>query len=258
MMRRELERIAKLVRDEVKALPQDFDRGRELYMGADGTPTSSIDKVAEDIILAAVEERDLPANVLSEEAGLVDRGYQDTLVIDPIDGTHNSVLGVPMFSVSLALGRGSLSGVEHAVLLDLAADDLYVAGKGKGATMNGNRLNVGRFETDEPAMLFYLGRFVHPRTFELVKRSSRVRAIGCASLEMSLVARGRFDAYYFNAERYEKGIRVVDIAASALILREAGGEIVDLEGKVLDMPFDLAARSNFLAYGDARAKEVLL
>ena len=50
----------------------------------------------------------------------------------------------------------------------------------------------------------------------------------------------------------------IDIAASALILREAGGEIVDLEGKVLDMPFDLVARSNFLAYGDPRAKEVLL
>ena len=107
-------------------------------------------------------------------------------------------------------------------------------------------------------MLFYLGRFVHPRTFELVKRSSRVRAIGCASLEMALVAQGRFDAYYFHADAYEKGIRIIDIAASALVLREAGGEIVDLEGKVLDMPFDLAARSNFLAYGDARAKEVLL
>jgi fructose-1,6-bisphosphatase/inositol monophosphatase family enzyme len=107
-------------------------------------------------------------------------------------------------------------------------------------------------------MLFYLGRFVHPRTFELVKHSSRVRAIGCASLEMTLVAQGRFDAYYFDAEEREKGIRIIDIAASALILREAGGEIVDLEDRALDMPFDLKARSNFLAYGDARAKEVLL
>ena len=82
--------------------------------------------------------------------------------------------------------------------------------------------------------------------------------MGCASLEMTLVAQGRFDAYYFHAELFEKGIRVIDIAASALILREAGGEIVDLEGNVLDMPFDLAARSNFLAYGDERAREVLL
>ncbi len=257
-MRRELERIAMLVRETVRALPEDFDRGAELYMGADGTPTSSIDKVAEDVILEAVREMDLPMNVLSEECGLVDRGYPDTLIVDPIDGTHNSVLGVPLFSVSLALGRGSLSGVEHAVLLDLVNDDLFVAQKGHGASLNGREVHVRRFENTEPAMLFYLGRFVHPRTFELVKRSARVRALGCASLEMTLVAQGRFDAYYFHADQYEKGIRVVDIAASALILREAGGELVDLNGQDLDMPLDLTARSNFLAYGDIRAKEVLL
>lgn len=77
-------------------------------------------------------------------------------------------------------------------------------------------------------------------------------------MEMALVAQGRFDAYYFNTEVYEKGIRVVDIAASALILREAGGDIVDLKGRRLDMPFDLSARSNFLAYGDPRVKELML
>jgi fructose-1,6-bisphosphatase/inositol monophosphatase family enzyme len=257
-MLRELEQIATLVRNEINALPRNFNRGKELYMGADGTPTSSIDKVAEDVILTAVKDMDLPVNVLSEECGLVDRGHKDTLVVDPIDGTHNSVLGVPLFSVSLAVGRGSLKGMKHAVLLDLVSGDLFTAQKGKGATLNGRKLKAGKFKTAEPAMLFYLGRFVHPHTFELVKRSSRVRALGCASLEMTLVAQGRFDAYYFNAEVFEKRIRVVDIAASALVLREAGGEIVDLEGEVLDMPFDLAARSNFLAYGDERAKEVLL
>jgi len=257
-MLKELEQIAFLVRDAVRALPKDFDRGEELYIGADGTPTSSIDKVAEDVILQAVNDMDLPVNVLSEEVGLVDRGHEDTLVVDPIDGTHNSTMNVPMYSVSLAVGRRSLLGVKDAVLLDLVTGGLFEASKSKGATLDGAPIAVRGFETKEPAMLFYLGRFVHPRTFELVKRSSRVRAIGCASLEMTLVAQGCFDAYYFNAEVHEKGIRIIDIAASALILREAGGEIVDLDGRVLDMPFDLAARSNFLAYGDPRAKEVLL
>jgi fructose-1,6-bisphosphatase/inositol monophosphatase family enzyme len=257
-MLKELERIAYLVRDAVRALPKDFDRGAEMYMGADGTPTSSIDKVAEDVIFKAVEDRGLEANLLSEEAGLVDRGFEDTLVIDPIDGTHNSILNVPMYSVSLAVGKRSLLGVEHAVLLDLVTGALYKASKGQGATIDGERMSVRSLRSARPATLLYLGRFVHPRTFEIVGRSSRVRAIGCASLEMCLVAQGRFDAYYFNTKVYEKGIRVVDIAASALMLREAGGEIVDLEGKVLDLPFDLAARSNFLAYGDAKTKELML
>jgi len=64
--------------------------------------------------------------------------------------------------------------------------------------------------------------------------------MGCASLEMCMVARGHFDAYYMNCDLYEKSIRVVDIAASALVLREAGGKLIDLGGKgVLDMPFDV-------------------
>ncbi|MBI0582891.1 MAG: hypothetical protein ISF22_01545 [Methanomassiliicoccus sp.] len=257
-MQRELEHIAGLVRDAVRALPPEFDRGKELYIGADGTPTLSIDKIAEDIVLGAVRDMDLPVNVLSEEAGLVDRGFEDTMVVDPIDGTHNSALNVPLYSISLAVGKRSLSGVEHALLMDLVNGDVYRSSRGEGATLNGARLAVRSMPELGPAVLFYLGRFVHPHTFSLVKRASRVRSMGCASLEMAMVARGCFDAYYFNTEIYEKGIRVVDIAASALILREAGGEIVDLEGKALDMPFDLAARSNFLAYGDARAKEVLL
>ena len=258
MMLSKLERIALLVRDAVQALPTDFDRGKELYIGADGTPTVNIDKIAEDVILRAVEEMGMPVNVLSEEAGMVDRGYEDTLVVDPIDGTHNSVHGIPFFSVSLAVGRDHLDGIEHALLLDLVNGDMYRAQRGQGATLNGHPIHVRHLQTGDPTMLFYLGRFVHPRTFELVKRSARVRAMGCASLEMAMVAQGRFDAYYFNTEIYEKGIRIVDIAASALILREAGGEMVDLEGRRFDMPFDLAARSNFLAYGDERVKELLL
>jgi fructose-1,6-bisphosphatase/inositol monophosphatase family enzyme len=71
------------------------------------------------------------------------------------------------------------------------------------------------------------------------------------------VAQGSADAYYLHTDTYGKAIRVVDIAAAALILREAGGDLVDLKGKVLDMPFDLAVRSNFLAYGDASMREVL-
>jgi fructose-1,6-bisphosphatase/inositol monophosphatase family enzyme len=73
-----------------------------------------------------------------------------------------------------------------------------------------------------------------------------------------MVAEGKLDAYYMNCEVHEKSIRIIDIAASALILREAGGKLVDLEGRDLDMPFDLNARSNFLAFGDPEVKKVIL
>lgn len=256
-MRRVLEEISERVRDAVWDLPETFDRGMELYTGADGTPTSNIDKVAEDAILQSVEEMDLPYNVLSEEAGFIDRGMDRTMVVDPIDGTYNSVLAIPMFSVSLAIGTRSLGDVEIGLVRDLVSDDVLAAEKGKGADLNGRHLRVKQ-PAGLPAVCVYMGRYVSPATLDVVRKAGRVRSMGCASLEMCLVAQGKFDAHYMNCEVYEKSIRVVDIAASALILREAGGELVALDGRKLDMPFDLAARSNFLAYGDERVKEMLL
>jgi fructose-1,6-bisphosphatase/inositol monophosphatase family enzyme len=257
-MRAKLEKISQLVRDAVVALPAPFDRGRDIGMGADGTPTSAIDKVAEDVILQAVEDMDLPVNVLSEEAGLVDRGMPKTLVIDPIDGTHNSIMGLPLYTVSLAVGTRSLNDIEVGVIRNLVTGDLFHAEKGKGAYLNGKKIQVRKYSPPVLASLIYIGHTASPRTLDVIKRSSRTRALGCATLEMCLVAQGTFDAYYMNSEVPMKSIRVVDIAASVLILREAGGGIVDLAGHRLDMSLDLAARSNFLAYGDSMVKEAIL
>ncbi len=250
--------ISRLVRDAVRTLPPSFDRGLELGTGADGTPTSNIDRFAEIVILDYVKENDLPLNVLSEEAGALNGGHDRTLIIDPIDGTHNSLLGIPMYSVSLAIGSSSLNDVEVGVVLNLVNDDLFVAEKGRGATLNGCPLKVRQADPGKCEVLVYMGRHAAVGTMDVVRRAARSRAMGCASLEMCMVAQGKFDAHYMNCDLYEKSIRVVDIAASALVLREAGGELVDLRGEKLDMPLDLSARSNFLAYGDARVKEMLL
>ena len=59
-------------------------------------------KVAEDAILEFMDQKDIQANLLSEEAGFVDRGFDEVLVIDPVDGTFNAVQGIPFFSISIA------------------------------------------------------------------------------------------------------------------------------------------------------------
>jgi fructose-1,6-bisphosphatase/inositol monophosphatase family enzyme len=250
--------MAKKVREAERALPRGHERTRELYMGADGTPTCAVDKVAEDIILQFVEEQDLPFNVLSEEIGFIDRKQAKTLVIDPIDGTYNSAMGLPFYSVSMAIGKSSLRDVEAGLVQNLVTGDIYYAEKGKGATLNGEPIHTRPFEPRKSIFLVYLGKYSSADNFRLAKLGARARALGCASLEMCLLAEGRADAYYMNCEVYERSIRVVDIAASALILREAGGEIVDLSDRPLDMRFDLQERSNFLAYGDKEVKKVVM
>lgn len=253
-----LENIAEEVRGKVNSLPKDFDWSKELCMGADGTPTLSIDKVAEDVIVEYITENEIPLNILSEEAGYIDNHAEKTLVIDPIDGTYNSVMGIPFYSVSMAIGTKSMADVEAGLVQNVVTGDRFYAETGKGAFQNGCRLKVRRYVQKQSTLFVYMGRHSKMDCYNMTKKANRSRSMGCASLEMCMVAKGSADGYYFNADRYDKSIRVIDIAASALILREAGGEIVDLSGNRLDMPFDLKVRSNFLAYGDEALKEVLL
>lgn len=257
-MKEHLRKIAEMVTASVKKLPEEFDRGREVMQGADGTPTTNIDKIAEDWILEYVQDKDLPVNILSEEAGYVDRGMEETLVVDPIDGTNNAVMGLPFFSVSLAIGKNSMQDVRLALVKNIATGETYFAERGGGAYKDGNRIEIRKYRPESSMFLVYMGRYASEETMNVVKRAERARSLGCASLEMCLVAEGMMDAYYMNCESYDKSIRVVDIAASALVLRESGGSLYDLEGRDLDLPFDLSVRSNFVAVGDPAVAEVIL
>ena len=256
-MMHHLSNMADRVQRVMRSMPMGCDPGEELCMGADGTPTLRIDRLAEDAILDYVNQEKLKWNILSEEAGFIDNGGDRTLVIDPIDGTYNAVIGIPFYSVSLALGRSSMCDVEHAYVRNVVTGDTYQAAKGEGAKLNGRPIHVRPLAKDM-VLLMYVGRHATDDTLRIMKKARRTRSLGCSSLEMALLAQGSADAFYLKSGQRERAIRVVDIAASALILREAGGEIVDLGGERLDMCFDLKERSNFLAYGDPSVKEVLL
>lgn len=254
-----LSAIADAVEDEIKKIPDSKCKGECIGMGADGTTTSQIDKIAENTVLAYIQKNDIPWNVLSEEIGFVDNGAEETLILDPIDGTTNAVAGVPLFTISLAIGKKSLLDIHTAYLRNLATGEVLTAEKGKGAYKNGSRIKARtRSDLDDLFMMIYLGNGAHPYAFELAKKVKSSRSYGCASLEMALVAEGEADGFMMYADRHARAIRVVDIAASALLLREAGGEIFDLEGNILDMDFDVEARANFVAFGDKRVYDFIM
>ena len=95
------------------------DPGEIVGRGADGAPSARIDQAAEAAVLRVLEYEGSSLNVLSEEAGFVGRKGDSTLVLDPIDGTHNAVRGVPAYSVSLAIGQTALSDIEEGLVRDL-------------------------------------------------------------------------------------------------------------------------------------------
>ena len=108
-------------------------------------------------------------------------------------------------------------------------------------------------------LMAYMGSSASPRTYELAARFRRVRALGAASLDLCAVAAGMADAYYLEYLPPERSLRIMDIAAGVLILREAGGEAYTPntpKGEILDMPLSLDVRKNIMAVGSDKVLEV--
>ncbi|HVL49833.1 MAG TPA: inositol monophosphatase family protein [Candidatus Thermoplasmatota archaeon] len=232
--------IAREVAGAVRAAPVD-GFGRVVGMGADGTFTKAVDSLAEAIILKHAERRGW--NVLSEEAGEVAYGGDRLLVVDPIDGTTNASRGIPLYCISLALGRRRLSDVDCGVVLNVATGDVYAGVRGRGATLNGERIRTRPYDPDDLLVAPTLGKYAGPKAIALARLPFNVRSFGAAALEMCFVASGGLDLYFYAPER----MRVIDVAASTLIVREAGGRVLDAHGAELEMDLSLKPRTSVVA-----------
>jgi len=226
-----------------KACATDFHRfGNTVGLGADGTATKFIDKLAEDTALSIINKSKIKVNVLSEEAGFIDNNGEYTFVLDPLDGTRNAYRGIPFYSVSIGVGKKCISDIEYGVVKNIPTGDAYTAQKGFGAFLNGKRFCVPEFPDKELLSSLALGKNFDKVTLKFA-RVDKVRSLGSSSLEMCMVAIGGLD-YFIVGKEY---LRVIDIAASTLILREAGGFVTNISGEELDMPFNLEERTSVVA-----------
>ena len=216
--------------------------GSNIGIGADGTVTKYVDKIAEDAAINFINKSKTKVNILSEEIGFIDNGAKYTFVLDPLDGTRNAYRGIPFYSVSIAIGKKSISDVEYGVVKNIPTGDVFTAEKGFGAFYNNKRVGVPEVPDKEMLSSLTLGKNYDKIALRLAKKE-KVRSLGSASLEMCMVAIGGLDFYMVGKEY----LRIIDIAASTLILREAGGFVTNILGEELDMAFDLEARTSVVA-----------
>ncbi len=161
---------------------------------------------------------------LGEEGGAAANLGQHEWVVDPIDGTVNLFYGIPHYAVSVAcrLDGRSLAGA----IYDPNRDEMFSTHAGGGSTCNGKKLQVAKRLKLEEAVIalgFSKGKATIDKCLELYQfyggRVRKMRAMGSAALDLAYVAAGRLDAYI------EQGVSIWDVAAGALLVEEAGGQV---------------------------------
>jgi len=245
-----LQEASRRVYSNVKDLAGTKESGGNFGRGAGGDISRRIDIVAEKTVLNYLKEIKFDCIVLGEECGRVELSKKPKgfIIMDAIDGSTNAVRGIPFFCCSLAFAtENKLSSVTDGVVVDLSKGDMYYATKGRGAFLNGKRIYVNK---DKKPMYVVVGldiSGISPKMLEkispIISASNHIRHLGANALELAIFARGLVDVFIDLREK----LRVTDIAAGRLIALEAGGYVVDKNGKPLDSPLSYNKKISFIA-----------
>jgi myo-inositol-1(or 4)-monophosphatase len=188
------------------------------------------DRASEEAVLTFLGGEFPGDAILAEESGSRAGTGARRWFLDPLDGTTNYAHGVPHFAVTVALEDDQ--GLAAGAIFDPLRDELFLAGRGRGATLNGASIGVGRCAELKAALLVSGFPYdVHQRPERplalfsaFIRTAQAVRRFGSAALDLAYVASGRFDGFW------ELGLKPWDVAAGMLIVREAGGRVTDVEG----------------------------
>ena len=191
---------------------------------------SQVDRLAEEAIIEVIRDYHPDHSILAEESGETGN-HEYQWIIDPLDGTTNYLHGFPVFCVSIAIAHEGK--IEHGVVYDPLRQEVFTASRGQGAHLDGRRIRVSK-RTRMSQSLIATGfpyrmnkQFIDDYLAMLktvIEDSAGVRRPGSAALDLCYVAAGRVDGFW------EIGLNVWDIAAGALMIREAGGRISDYRG----------------------------
>lgn len=222
--------LAAALRAAGREMRKGFLKAKVSYKGR-SNPVTEADHAAEQAILDVVLRRFPGHDFLTEERAPRASGSDYVWVVDPIDGTVNYAHGFPHSGASVAVvrrGVALLGGV-----YDPARDELFMAERGKGATLNGRPLRVAKAPKLADALVitgFAYDRHVRAAEYagyvrRFLETAQDLRRSGSAALDLAWLAAGRVDGYY------ELHLSPWDVAAGRLLVEEAGGTVTDFSGR---------------------------
>ena len=221
--------IAKEAGDFIRQQRKTFTPDQIEFKGLNDL-VSYVDKTAEEMIVAALQEVLPEAGYLTEEKTINRVGERYNWIIDPLDGTTNFIHGLPVYSVSIALQE--YDELVSGVVYEVNQDECFYAWKGSKAYLNGTEIKVSNSSGIDKSLLatgFPYYNFEKQPAYialftELMKSCHGLRRLGSAAVDLAYTACGRFDAYY------EYNLNPWDVAAGILIVRQAGGDVINFKG----------------------------
>lgn len=214
-----------------RSLLRDFNEVEHLQVSRKGPAdfVTAADKRSEKVIFEELQKARPDYSFMMEESGEVKGNDPEHVwLIDPLDGTHNFMHGVPHWSISIALERKG--EIIAGLVFDPTKDEMFTAEKGTGAFVRNKRLRVSGRKNLEECMINYGQPFGNNydrerffKELDAVSKVAMVRRFASAALDMCYVAAGRIDGYW------ERNLKPWDVGAGYLIVKEAGGITTGIE-----------------------------
>ncbi len=245
--------IERAARKAAPRLRRDFNEVQHLQVSRKGPAdfVSQADQRCERTLYDELSKARPDWGFVMEEGGTIEGDpNKPRFIIDPLDGTSNFLHGIPHFCISIAVEEPLPNGkrdITTALVYQPLTDESFWAEKGRGAWLQDQRLRVSSRREPSEALIAtgipFMGHgdFVQwTRIFGAVApQVAGIRRLGAAALDLAWVAAGRFDGYW------ESDLKLWDVAAGMLLVKEAGGYVTDFRGG--DKPIE---RNEFLAAND--------
>ena len=225
--------LIKIIKEAGEILKEGYYTKKDITFKAKKDLVTQYDVAVENFLKKKFSKKFKDFNLIAEESDNANVEFNNSIIIDPIDGTTNFVHGVPHTAISVGVYKNKKPYL--AVVYNPILDELYTAKIGKGAYLNGKKLKVSN-ENDFQKSLLATGFPYTSNTNEddlndvlkkiklILPLCQDLRRLGAASLDLCYIAKGTFEGYY------EMNLKAWDVSAGILILTEAGGVVSNING----------------------------
>ena len=241
-----------------KILTRDYGELENLQINSKsiGDFVTNADVNVEKSILETLKYYYPQYSYITEESGEI-KGDENTIVIDPIDGTSNFIHGIPF--VSIVISKMIDGEITDGIIYNPILNEFFWSSKGKGAWCNNKRLRVSNRKILSECIIgtgIPFGKRIYKNYLleidEISKSTAGIRRLGSAALDMAYVAAGRLDAFW------ENDLNLWDISSGVLMVEEAGGKLTTILGEKWNVNCRDIIASNKVIHEELQKKLTLL